>query len=69
MCDPQPTKPFKVHLAEEHWQFIEGLLDSAADVTYGMTFLEYLYIEAFLHGWRHAEKHLKTMYPPQQHEE
>ena len=45
-------------LADEHWEWIEGLLGSLPydllDV--GVITLEYLYKTAFIHGYKHAIK-------------
>jgi len=44
-------------MAENHWSFIEGLLFSLPDkAQFGVSTIEYLYKEAFIHGWGHGEE-------------
>ena len=42
-------------LADEHWEWIEGLWSSLPDDSqFGISTCEYLYKTAFIHGWKHA---------------
>ena len=43
-------------LAEEHWKFVEGLLVACSrfDTEEELNAVKYLYIESFIHGWKHA---------------
>jgi len=42
-------------LANKHWNWIEGLLDSLPDgEVFGIETTEYLYKTAFIHGYKHA---------------
>ena len=42
-------------IAEDHWVFIEGLFFALPDESqFGISTVEYLYKEAFVHGWKHA---------------
>lgn len=51
--EPQGKSP--ILLAEEHWEFIEGLFLSLPDDTmYNISTVEYLYKTAFVHGWKHC---------------
>jgi hypothetical protein len=53
------TQEFRA-TAEAHWQFIDRLLDTCAaeTVTKGITkgTLHYLYVEAMIHGYKHAQE-------------
>lgn len=49
------TKKEIKKIAEAHWVFIEKLFFSLPDdANYGMSTVEFLYKEAFIHGWKHA---------------
>jgi len=39
-------------LAEEHWKYTKGVIDRIDDRCVDLA--EYLYIQAFLHGYKHA---------------
>lgn len=42
-------------LAQEHWDWIEGLWESMPDdMVFGVSTTEYLYKTAFVHGFKHA---------------
>jgi len=42
--------------AEEHWKFIEGLLVACGrfDTEEELNAVKYLYVESFLHGFKHG---------------
>lgn len=42
--------------AEAHWKWVEGLLKSMGVPNEQMPTLKYLYVEAFVHGAKHAEQ-------------
>lgn len=42
-------------LAENHWIFVEGLLDSLPGGDEAMQAMAYLYIKAFIHGYKHGK--------------
>jgi len=44
-------------LADEHWEFIDGLIDSLEHE--GKT-EEYLFKTAFLHGYKHAKQEVTS---------
>ena len=41
-------------LAEEHWEFIEGLLNALGKTEEELYVIKYLYIESFCHGFKHS---------------
>jgi len=43
-------------LAEQHWQWLEGLLDAMGEDTFSREVLRYVYVTAFIHGWKHAKE-------------
>lgn len=43
-------------LAEQHWQWLEGLLVAMRKDTFSREVLQYIYITAFIHGWKHAKE-------------
>lgn len=49
-------------LAEDHWEWIEGLWESlpAGAVFGGLVTTEYLYKTAFIHGYKHGVKDVKN---------
>ena len=49
-------------IAETHWEFIEGLLVACNkfDTEEELNAVKYLYIESFIHGWKHAVEQAKV---------
>jgi hypothetical protein len=47
------SKDFRAE-AEAHWEFIEKLLDTCTTETVTKETLKFLYIEAMVHGYKHA---------------
>lgn len=47
----------KEELAEDHWDWIAGLVDSIPGDTlqWGLETIEYLYETAFIHGFKHGQ--------------
>jgi hypothetical protein len=44
-------------IAEEHWNYTEGLLSRATKLSYEtVNIMKYLYIEAMVHGYKHAKE-------------
>ena len=52
-------------LADEHWIWIKGLLETVPDSNVCLSTMEYLYKTAFIHGWKHAKTPDSTAVAPQ----
>ena len=51
-------------LADEHWQWLQGLYDSLpSPVDFNVSAVEYLYKTAFVHGYKHAIENIKKELP------
>ncbi|RLJ01318.1 MAG: hypothetical protein DRP11_04585 [Candidatus Aenigmatarchaeota archaeon] len=46
-------REYKYKLAQSHWDFLENWLSIIFEL------LEYIYIEAFVHGYKHAEEDIE----------
>lgn len=56
-CEHYPLPTERVGaLALEHWRWISQLLFTMEVKTVPVTTAKYLYISAFLHGWKHAKE-------------
>jgi len=58
-------------LANEHWKWVEGLLDllKYEDIDFDMLTNEYLYTTAFIHGYKHGyeqAQHTNSSMPAEQ---
>jgi len=43
-------------LAEDHWEWTEGLLNTLPGVELNRDTLEYIYTTAFVHGYKHGQE-------------
>jgi len=43
-------------LAEDHWEWAEGLLNSIPEINVDIEAFEYIYITAFIHGYKHGKQ-------------
>jgi len=43
-------------LAEDHWDWMAGLLRTLPGVELNVDTLEYIYVTAFIHGYKHGEE-------------
>lgn len=50
------TKNEKRDLAMAHWEYTKGIFESCLISQAEIDRLEYIYMQAFLHGWKHAEE-------------
>lgn len=41
--------------AEAHWGYVKGLLE-LANPNVNVELCEYMYVTAFIHGWKHADE-------------
>ena len=42
--------------AEEHWRFLSPIIKTIPNNLRVDELIQYIYIEAFMHGWKHAEE-------------
>jgi len=43
-------------IAEDHWEWAEGLLNSMPELKIDIEALEYVYTTAFIHGYKHGKQ-------------
>ena len=43
-------------LADDHWEWVEMLLESFKNIEIGIDTLAFVYISAFVHGYKHGEE-------------
>lgn len=53
----QKEKEFLNKLINDHWKYIEGVLDHSGTEYESIKEIEYHYKTAFEHGWRHAKEY------------
>jgi hypothetical protein len=57
--DSKPTeKDFLNKLINDHWKYIEGVLDKAGTYESQLKEIEYHYKTAFAHGWKHHAEYV-----------
>lgn len=57
MSGGKPLKKDRAYeLAEEHWQYVERLLDIHYKGPTDITIIEFHYRSAFVHGYKHAKE-------------
>ncbi len=57
----RPIRTEVENLAEDHWEWIAGLLKTDSSSRLTIESAKYLYTSAFIHGWKHAMKSKKPM--------
>ena len=50
-------------IAEEHWEYLKGVLENAGLLDYRIEEIGYHYKTAFIHGWKHALEEYKQKNP------
>ena len=43
-------------LAEDHWEWINGVLNTLPVIPFNQETLEYVYTTAFVHGYKHGQE-------------